>query len=1080
MRKFAINKKTKMRKNVSLMLTFLLLLCTSVVLSQSGTVTGTVSDISGEPLIGVNVSVKGTTNGTITDIDGKFTLQGVSSQSVLVFSYIGFISQEVVSRNQTNIPVVLREDVQGLEEVVVTGYSTQRKRDLTGAVAVVKIDEIENVVSSNVMQNLKGQVPGLFVTSNGDPLGDPTVRVRGVSTLSNSNPLYIIDGVPTTSNMNTLSSVDIESIQVLKDASAATIYGSRASNGVIIITTKKAAAGMQTSSVRFRSSTTVNTYTKKPLNWLNTYERGWVQWRAARNDGTNPETNGWPYIFDDHQDANGNWVLDNIRYPDFLDLSQTMRPADTDWVKEVLQTSVTQNYNVTVSTGGVKGRALLALDYLDNKGAVRGTYNNRLSLRVNSDYSLINNRVKIGQNLSVTQSKRSTLNVGSILNKTRQIQPIVPLHTVDGIGWGGAVGSMDDNGQNPVRMIESNKDNSTNVLRLFGDLNIEVEILKNLRFRSTLGLDYDFNFGREMTLPYKDGGRNDPLSRVQSTFNRSSSLTWHNTLIYSQTIGFHNFDITLGHEQVDNQSDRQAYMRDDYDSLDPEYMYIYAGGSAIVLAPGNNTNRATQSRLLSYFGKINYSFNERYLASFTLRRDGSSRFGANHRFATFPAFSLGWRLSEEDFFKNAIPSVSNLKLRYGWGMTGNQAGIGDYAAQGLYSTSYFSSWLNSGGSGTQFDTSTAYDITGADTGTRPMGFRRTQMPNPSLKWEAQTQNNFGIDFGILDQKLTGSADYFKIVTSDILVTPPTLGVLGEGAGQTVNGATMENRGYEFLLTFRDRKGDFRYSITANMSAYKNKVTKLPNEVITQYAGNGLDKTIIGRQRSVVFGYVYDGLFRSQEEVDAHVTQTGKGVGRIRFRDISGPGATVDYTPGPDGAITVADQDFIGKTDPDFIYGLSINLQYKNWDFTMLWDGRQGCYDNVGSVKRNMENIGTSEAGGQNYGKRTLDAWTFENPNSNIPRLTLADRNSEKSRMNIYYLENTSFFKLRNMEIGYTVPKILSNKILIQNARFYLLGANLLKFYKKSGIQGFTGADPETPGTAYPIPLSFTLGLNVTF
>jgi hypothetical protein len=286
---------------------------------------------------------------------------------------------------------------------------------------------------------------------------------------------------------------------------------------------------------------------------------------------------------------------------------------------------------------------------------------------------------------------------------------------------------------------------------------------------------------------------------------------------------------------------------------------------------------------------------------------------------------------------------------------------------------------------------------------------------------------------------------------------------------------MENRGLEFLLAYNDKIGDLRYTVSANLGAYRNKVTELPNEVITQYAGNGVDKTILGRQRSVVFGYYADGIFKSEEEVNAHVTQSGKGVGRLRYRDIGGPNGTSS-----DGLISDADRDFIGKTDPDFNYGLNITLQYKQWDMSIFFNGVQGSYANVGGSKRNEQFIGASEAAGQNYGKSTLEAWTFENPTSNIPRLSLRDVNSEKSRMSTYFLENTSYIKLRNLEIGYTIPKEITTKALIQNARVYLVGDNLLKFYKKSGKDAFTGADPETPGTAYPIPLSFTVSVNLTF
>jgi len=1041
------------------------------VTQQSRQITGTVTDTNGDPVIGANILEKGTTNGIITDINGYFSLDVAGNNSILQISYIGYISQDITVGVSSSLSIVLREDMQTLEEVIVTGYSTQRKRDLTGAVAVVKVNEVENIPTSNIMQSLQGRVPGVFITSTGSPSGDATVRIRGVSTLGNNNPLYIIDGVPTQSDMNTISPQDIESIQVLKDASAATIYGSRASAGVIIITTKK--ADRQTTTVNVRSSLSVKQYTSKPLNWLNTYERGWVQWRAARNDGTDPATNGWPYSFVDHQDSNGNWVLDEIKYPEYLDDAKTMRPADTDWVDLILQTPITQNYGFTVSTGGAKGRSLLAVDYLDNVGSVKGTYNNRMSLRVNSDYSMLDGRLTIGENFSISLSKRSRLNASSLLNSTRQIQPIVPLHREDGEGWGGATGAMDDNGKNPVRIIEWNKDNFDRIMRLFGDVHLDLEIIKNLHYKTVLGLDYDVRWARTFNLPFSDGGQSDPTSRVTSMFYRGGTVIWNNTLNYNWDIGDHRFEFLVGHEQMEYNDDHQTYQRDDYDSLDPDYMYIFSGSSAVTLTPeygDSRYNSATQYKLLSYFGKVNYNFNNRYLASFTVRRDGSSRFGANNRFATFPAFSLGWRLSEEAFFKNAIPFMSDLKLRYGWGQTGNQ-NIGDFASYGLYEARYTSDWTGR----TTYDMSTAYDITGQGTGVSPMGFRRTQLANSNLKWETATQSNVGVDFGLLDQRLTGSFDYFFKKTTDILVTPPTLGVLGEGANRSVNGATMENRGFEILLSYNQMLGDIRFQATGNLGAYKNKVTELPNEVITQYAGNGVDKTILGRERSVVFGYIVDGIFKSQEEIDNHATQSGASLGRLKYRDIAGPNGS-----GPDGIISDADRDFIGKTDPDFVYGLTFAFMYKRWDLNIFFNGVQGSYANVGSSKRNEQFIGASEAAGQNYGKSTLNAWSVDNPTSDIPALSLRDVNSEKSRMSTYFLENTSYFKLRNLEVGYSIPETILKKALIRSARVYVMGDNLLKIFKKSGDNAFTGADPETPGTAYPIPLTLSAGFNVTF
>jgi TonB-linked SusC/RagA family outer membrane protein len=1044
---------------------------------RSIAVKGVVEDNTG-PIIGANVIEKGTTNGTITDINGEFTLN-VPSNATLVISFIGYSEQQIQVNGKTNFFVKLEEDSKTLDEVVVTGYGTTKKKDLTGAVSVVKVSDVENMVSSDVMQTLQGRIPGVFITSNGNPNGGATVLVRGVSTLGTSSnqaarsgPLYIIDGMPSSQgNMNELSPQDIESIQVLKDASSASIYGSRAANGVIIITTKK--ADKQTTSVRARTSLNVKTWTKKPLELLNAREHGYAEWQAGRNDG-NPEVNNRFYTYTDHQDANGNWVLDNIQIAEWLNDERTMRSADTDWVKQIMQTAIAQNYNVTVSTGGPKGRSLITLDYLDNIGTIKGTSNNRMSIRVNSDYSVIKDYLTIGENLSLTKNKRSdatsTASGAGLLTYAEHIQPIVPVYNENG-GWGGNVGGMSNNGRNPLRMIENDKDNFNHILRMFGDVHLDLAILKNLHFKSMLGLDYNFEWSRLFMLPIIEEGLEDHTSRVINMSNRRGSWVWNNTVNYGLDLagGDHHFDFLLGQEMTQYKMENMRVQRDGYPDFDPNYMYLSVGEQAVVLSPdasneGTNYNGATEYRLLSYFGKVNYNYLNKYLVSMTLRYDGSSRFGANNRFATFPAFSLGWRISEEKFFQDALSSViPDLKLRYGWGRTGNQD-INDYASLGLYEARYDSDWLDRVG----YNMGTAYDITGQGSGNLSSGYRRLQQPNPNLRWETATQNNFGADFGFLNNKLTGSFDYFFKKTTDILVSPPTIATMGEGSRQYVNGATMENRGFEFLLAYNENFGKLFFNVTGNIGSYKNKITKLPEEVVTDYPGNGIDKTIIGRPYSSVYGYYADGIFQTESEVASHANQEFKSVGRIRYRDVNG-----------DGQITLADRDYIGTTDPDFVYGVNFNLRYSQWDLSLFWNGVYGGYNDVRGTKTYTDFIGAAEITGENYGIRTLDAWTPFNTNSSIPKLSLKDDANEKQQ-STYFLENKSYLKLRSMELGYTLPKHILNTIGMENLRFYLMAENLLTFYKKSGKNAFTGADPETPGTAYPIPLSVTIGVNVSF
>ncbi|MBN2661323.1 MAG: TonB-dependent receptor [Tannerellaceae bacterium] len=1018
---------------------------TQMSIAQQIPIQGTVvSDTDKLPIIGASVIEKGTTNGTITDLDGNFSLN-VTPGSVILISYVGYLTQELPAKGLPK-QIILKEDAKALSEIVVTGYSTQKKADLTGSVAVVKMDDIENISTGNAMKSLQGRVPGVFIQSSGAPDGGATVRIRGIGTLGNNDPLYIIDGVPSKRSMNELSSTDIESIQVLKDASSASIYGSRAANGVVIVTTKK--GKNNETKVDFRASLTAQDYSKS-LDLLDAEERGMVQWRAAMNDGVNP--NFGVYNFEWHGDAASGYALDKVIMPEYLDQQKTMKPANTNWMDEVGRTGLTQNYNVTLSTGTQKGRALFSLDYFNNLGTVKGTEYDRFTARINSDYSLINDKLKIGENFSISKMRKSLINAQSILNMTHEIQPIIPVYTQDG-GWGGPVAGMSDR-HNPVRIIEDNKQNHEDVVRLFGDVNLDLEVIKNLHFRSKFGIDYTGYWQRNMQLTYVSGFMSESTNRLDNSANYGGNWILSNTLSYNFELGKNVIDVMGGQEMMKYSFNAISAGRDVFASEDPDYMYLDAGESN-----KRNAGSATAYSLLSYFGKINYSFDNRYLVSATVRYDGSSRFGANNRYGTFPAFSLGWRLSEESFFKDAFPGVSDLKLRYGWGQTGNQE-IGDFASPALYQALYGSdpTWDS--------DHGTAYDITGTGTGDLLSGYRRTQQMNADLKWETTTQNNIGLDFGFLDQKISGSFDYFTKSTKDILINPPYIATIGEGGSRWVNGATLENKGFEFILSYNEKIGEVGLNITGNISSYKNKVVKLPEDVINSYAGNGNDQTILGRPLNSMFGYVAEGIFQNQAEVDAHVVQTGKGVGRLRYKDVN-----------EDGKINDEDRTWLGVADPDFIYGLNVAVNWKNFDLSMFWNGLVG-YNVNNEAKRYTDFI--SFFGGHNYGTRTLDAWTPQNSSSTIPALSLNDNNYE-SRYSSYFIENASYLKLANMEIGYTIPEHLLKAVYMKNARIYVMGQNLLTVKKSWGDNAFTGVDPETPNLSYPIPFSVTFGVNVTF
>lgn len=1019
---------------------------------QDNKITGTVLDPTGMPVIGANIMVKGTTNGTITDMDGKFSLE-VNPKSVLVCSFIGYETVEISVEKMGQSPIIMREDLLGLDEVIVTGYTSQRKADLTGSVSVVKADDIRTGIKGNAMRSLQGKVAGMSVGTNGTPNPDATIRIRGEGTLNNNDPLYIIDGTPTKRSMGELASLDIETIQVLKDASSASIYGARAANGVIIITTRKGSKGTK---VEANVSYTL-TSNAKPYDLMNTYERGVAQYWAIKNDNPNADPNivgiGQLYQYKDHLDNNGNFVLDEVSWKEYIDEEKTMRSADTDWQKEILRLGQVQQYNLTLSTGSEKGRALFALDYYDNKGTIKGSYYNRFNARINSDYSFLNDHIQIGENFTVSKW-RNSVNIGDgNLNACKQLMSIVPVHTVDGEGWGGPVAGMSDR-HNQVRVIEDNKQNYNDAVRLFGNAFININFIKGLTFRSNFGIDAIGNWSRVMNLRYKSGFMSEERNSVSQNANYTFNWNNSNTLQYVFDVDKHNFDVLLGQETISNSYHWFSAARNNYLLETDDYMQLSAGEK-------DQTNAGSESNdvMISWFGKINYNYDNRYLVSFTMRRDGSSVFGVNNRWGTFPAFSFGWSLKNEPYLDNALSFFSQLKLRYGWGVNGNSS-IDAYAYAQMYDALYDS------GDVWGWNWGTAYDITG-NAGTLPSGFRRTQRGNPNLKWESTSQHNMGFDFGILEGRFSGSFDYYLKSTKDILLRPGFIATLGEGATMWTNGASIDNKGFELTLTYTDKIGDLGINVNGVFSRNRQKVTNIPEESFNSFPGNGIDDLIIGHPTSAMYGYVADGLFQSEDEVKNHAEQVGAAAGRIRYKDLNN-----------DGVINSDDRTWIGDGQPDLAYGISLGLNYKNFDLNLFFNGVFGNDINVQSWKSFTDFYGLTTQG-ENYGTRLLNAWRPDNKSSTIPAITLNNYNDE-GRFSTYYVESGSYLKLRNIELGYTIPQKSLENLKIDNLRFYLRADNILTLMKTWGKNEYTGLDPETPGSSYPLPFSMTVGLNLSF
>ncbi|WP_205780559.1 SusC/RagA family TonB-linked outer membrane protein [Mucilaginibacter limnophilus] len=1001
------------------------------------TVSGKVTDAKGESLVGISVLLKGTATASATDVNGQYSLPVQGDNAVLVFSYLGFTTQEIAVNGRTKIDITLTDDVKTLEQVVVTGYQSQRKKDLTGAVTVVDVDEARKQAVANPIKALQGQVPGMYITSSGSPSAPVTVRIRGIGTLNDNDPLYIIDGVPTKAGMHELNPADIESMQVLKDASAASSYGARAANGVIVITTKHAKGNG--TAVNVNAYTALSSYLNK-IEMLDAEQYGKVLWQASVNSGFDPNTNSIQYRYDWNVDPVTNQpVLSKVYVPEYLDAAHTIKSANTNWFDEISRLGVVQNYDAQVSNATPNGNYLFSLGYFDNKGIIKTTGFNRLSVRMNSDYKLFDGKFTIGENLSLTKTKEVQ---ADIINAALQAVPLIPVHTADGIGWGGPVAGMNDR-QNPVRVLEDNKQNGYNYMRLFGNFFAELKIINGLTFRSNFGIDYGNYNARNWQKKYVSGYLVNDVNKVINSQNHVVNTTWTNTLDYQLVKNNHRLNVTAGTEYVTSNTNFFNASREDYVLEDPDYMYLDAGTGI-----KDNSGYGAKNVLFSYLAKANYSYLDRYLISGTLRYDGSSRFGQNNKFGLFPAFSLGWRVSEEPFFKKITSVFDDLKLRYGFGITGNEQ-IANNAIYNIYLSNY---------------NITSYDINGNKSGVLPSGFYLTQNANPDLKWESTKMSNIGLDYSLFNQKIYGSIDYYIKETSDILILPPYIGVLGEGGNRWVNGASMQNKGFEFMAGYRTSiNNDWRLELVGNIATVKNKVTKLPNEVINAYGGDGRGQNILGRPFGSYFGYVADGLFRTQAEVDAHADQPGKGLGRIRYRDLDNNGVINDY-----------DRTWIGVPIPNFTYGFNANITYKNFDLSFLLQG-------VGSVEvdnqaKRFTDFWSAVESSSNKGTRLLDAWSPSNPNSNIPAPALTDANFE-ARFSTYFIENGMYLKLRNAQLGYTFGQNALRKVRLKSVRVYVGGDNLAILLKS---KSFTGLDPESAAFGYPNPTVFTGGVNVRF
>ena len=1016
-----------MKHSKRIILSFVTLLLSTLAYAQQE-ITGTVTDALG-PVIGATVLEKGTSNGTVTDFDGNFKLK-VQAGKTLVFSYIGYDAVEMPAKD--GMAVVMKENARELQEVVVTGYQVQRKADLTGAVAVMDMKGPISEGDPNMLNSMQGKLAGVDIVTDTKPGGGgSSIRVRGMSTVNNADPLYVIDGVATNENLNSLNSADIESIQVLKDASSASIYGSRAANGVIIITTKKGKQGKMAVNLNYNVS--LQTVAKKH-KVLNAEEWGRVYWQAYLNDGMDP-TQAISSLY-------GTGAT-----PQLQETVNGIKTADTNWQDEVYRSAWTHNLSASISNASDKGSYLFSGNYISQAGLIDKSSYKRISGRVNSTYNF-SKYVRVGENLMVARwenAGRTTDGEDRGIPGLAMLQhPALPVYSAAGT-FADPMVMLTSDYANPAQEIHNERDNKSTSWRIFGNAYIDIMPVKGLTLKSNIGIEHVQFLNKALGRTYH--ATDDAAIRsVNRAYGEGDTYTWTNTANYLFDIkGQHHFNILAGTEAIKYVFQDLSATRTGYAFEDAAYMQV-GTGSVIAGAGGGKTEWA----LFSLFGKVDYNFADRYLFSATLRRDQTSRLSKNNNSGVFPAFSAAWRISEEKFWpKNKI--IDNVKIRLAWGQNGNSAISNNYAA--------FSTYVYDIGNG-------AYDLNA--TGTSLVnGIKVASTGNPDLKWETTTQTNLGLDAYLLNGSLSLGLDFYWKNTKDMITQPPVLSVAGENAVKNVNTGTMENHGFELNLGYHSPKyGDFSWDGNFNFSMYRNKLKKFNNEV-HQILGDF--SLIEGEPMGVLYGYVCDGIFQNEDQVANHAVQEGKGVGRLMYRDIDG-----------NGYINDNDRCIIGDPNPDFGLGLTLTGNYKNWTLSTFFSGEFG-FDILNATRRQLEFLSSGNLY-TNRGTAVLDAWTPENTGASVPMLTTIDDNNEK-RMSTYFVEDGSYLKCKYIKISYRFDQPWMKAVGLEALNLYGQVENVFTITKYDGL------DPEVPRAAYggrldanpyPRARTFSMGLNVTF
>jgi TonB-linked SusC/RagA family outer membrane protein len=1001
------------------------------------TVTGKITDEAGAPIPGATVMIKGTSMAAGTDVNGNYKISVPNENSVLVFSFLGYISTEVSVDGRTVINVQLKPDTKSLNEVVVVGYGTQKRAAVTGAISSVSGKTLTQLPVAGLDQALQGRVAGLTVTNNGSPGSAPIVSIRGNSSISfGSDPLYIVDGFP--GSIGGIDPKDIQSIDVLKDASAAAIYGSRATNGVVIVTTKKGSSGKV--QIDFDSYAGVQSVIKR-FDLLNTNQ--YLQYERALNAGSAVP----PRL----ESANFN-------QPIYAGSSQTFAQTNTDWQDEYFRNNqLLQQHSVAISGGNENSHFYTSAGYFAQKGIAQGLEFNRKNFRMNSDHK-IRSFLTFGEtfNASVTHQRFDIPpgNRTALTNVIRML-PYIPVRNPNNAGgFQGPLNSFD--GSDPTNPVEAAliNENYNNGFNIRGNAFMTLKFTDWLKFTSTYGLDYGSNLNEQYTPIYNDGGT---LSSPTATINKGRG-TGTNTL-YSQQLAF---DKTFNLHHI---SGVAVYESQGTYNTNQSSSGNQSTNAVRTLQGATNlfTNYTTDKTLLvSMVGRLAYDYDGKYLISGSIRRDGLSVWAPGHKYQNFPAVSAGWKIDREDFLK-AVPAITELKLRGGYGVTGvNGTALGPNPyLQGISSNQ------------------ATYPFNGSLSDLGNVSYY-SGLTNPELSWETTKQTNIGLDLGLFENKITLTAEYYRRKTDRLIITAPTPASFGYfGNGTPANVASLQNNGLEFTLGYHQNKGDFKWDVTGLISVVRNKVLALNSPSASIVAGGDADfggggpltNTVVGQPIQSFYGYVVEGIFQTPAEVTAHATQPGAKPGDIKFKDLNG-----------DKIINDGDRTFIGSYLPKFTYSLNYSASYKNFDVSIFFQGVQGnkIFNAERIILEGMPRL-------FNAGVNVLNAWTPTNTNTNIPRAAKGDPNGNV-RPSTRWIEDGSYLRLKNAMIGYNVPSSwLKSKTSngLSKLRLYVSSQNLLTFTKYSGLDPEVGSKNGTLTNGidygqYPQPRTFQFGVQATF